>query len=162
MKVTRFFDWIFSNYRNNSSISTNGTYSWKNTSEMWQISSKNYSVPFQNISSNSSVNINDISLLMFPSKLGYIVLWRRAFVNFEWSFPPQFPKNYKNKLLPILITITPEKSPIFSKKFVIPSSQAPSKNNFIGLYQVNQCQMLVRHCQLTQLNNKCNLSQIRT
>ena len=94
---------------------------------------------------------------MFSSKVGYIVLWWRTFVNFEWSFPLQFPKNYKNKLPPILITITPEISPILSKNFVIPWIQAPLKSNSIALlYQVKQCQMLVRHCQLTQLNNKWN------
>ena len=100
-----------------------------NTCEIWEIILGSFCFYFQ-ISWESSFNIDKVTLILFSSKVSFIVLWHSSFKKYEWNLLLQFPKYCKTgkiKFRPCLISATPRISPWLSENVIVPSLQVPPK-----------------------------------
>ena len=98
-------------------FSFRGSSQCKLSCEMWEIILGSFCFSLQIISQDNGVNTDNVPLLMFSSKVWFIVIWCRTFQNFEWSLPLQFSKYCETGKInshSYLIPATPIINPLLS------------------------------------------------
>ena len=103
-------------------FSFRGSSQCKLSCEMWEIILGSFCFSLQIISQDNGVNTDNVPLLMFSSKVWFIVIWCRTFQNFEWSLPLQFSKYCETGKInshSYLIPATPIINPLLSGNVIV-------------------------------------------
>ena len=116
-------------------FSFRGSSQCKLSCEMWKIILGSFCFSLQIISQDNGVNTDNVPLLMFSSKVWFIVIWCRTFQNFEWSLPLQFSKYCETGKInshSYLISATPIINPLLSGNVIVPWIQVyPKKRSLL-------------------------------